>query len=115
MSLLEVVTSTLIITILAAGMFGAFIGAKFILNRELHRIQAFDFAREAQDRLRANYSYADSQMSNRKGHEEAEIGPIIKGGLTSLGAVMTYDVSEPYSKAYKEVTVRVTWDYDANF
>ena len=83
-------------------------------NRALHRIQAFNFAREAQDRLRANYKYTDLQMSNGSGRPEEDIGSIIKGDLASLNADMTYDVSEPFSKAYKEVTVRVTWT-DASF
>jgi prepilin-type N-terminal cleavage/methylation domain-containing protein len=108
MSLLEVVAATLVITILAAGMFGAYVGAQFIFNRARHRVQAFNFAREAQDKLRANYKYTDSQMNNASGHLETEIGAIVQGELQSLGATLTYDVSEQ-ANGYKEVVVRVSW------
>ena len=107
-TLLEVVVSTLVITILAAGMLGAFVGSKIFFNRTRHRIQAYNFAREALERLRANYAYTDSQMSNGAAHAEAEIGGVIKGELASLEAALTYDVAEQ-PNGYKEVTSRVSW------
>lgn len=113
LSLLEVVASTLVITILAAGMFGAFVGAQMLFNRARHRVQAYNFAREVMERLRANYAYTDSQISNGVGHTEAEIGVVIKGELASLGATLTYDVTEQ-PNGYKEITARVSWT-EANF
>ena len=84
-----------------------------LFNRARHRIQAYNFAREALERLRANYVYIDSQMSNGAAHAEAEIGGVIKGELTNLGAVLTYDVTEQPG-GYKEVTARVSWT-ETNF
>lgn len=109
LTLVEVVAATLIISILAAGMFGAFVGAQYIFNRTRHRIQAFTFARETVDRLYANYRYIDSQLSNGNGHAEAEVGSIVRGEMNNLSTVLTYDVSEPAANGYKEVTVRVAW------
>ena len=108
-TLLEVVTATLIIVVLAAGMFGTFSAAQYIFNRSRHRLQAMNFAREAQDKLRANYGYRDSQISVGSGHTESEIGTVIEGDMSGLNTVLTYDVSEPSPNTYKEVTVRVTW------
>ncbi|MBU1887969.1 MAG: hypothetical protein KKB46_02060 [Candidatus Omnitrophica bacterium] len=106
---MEIIAATLVITILAAGMFGAFVGAQALFSRARHRIQAYNFAREVQERLRANYSYTDSQMGNGAGHDaESEIGSVIKGELASLGATFTYDVTEE-PDGYKEVTARVSW------
>lgn len=113
-TLLEVVVSTVIITVLAAGMFGAFVGAQYIFNRARHRMQAFNFAREAQDKMRSNYGYTDSQLETKKkkekSHTESEIGTIIRGEMANLNTVLTYAVSEPETDGYKAVTVTVTWD-----
>lgn len=109
-TLIEVVIAALIITVMAAGMFGAFVGARYIFRRSRHKMQAFNFAREVQDKLRSNYIYTDSQMSV-KSHIEAELGSIIRGEMASLmDTQLTYDVSEPALDGYKKVTVRVNWD-----
>ena len=109
-TLLEVIASTLVITVLSAGLFSAFVGAQYIFNRTRHKLQAFNFARKAQDILRANYRYTDSQLNVGSGHSEAEIGTIIEGDMTGLGSVLTYDVTEPQPEGYKTVTVRITWN-----
>ena len=111
MSLTEIIVSVLIITIIAAGVFGAFVGTEYIFNRARHRLQAFNFAREAQDRLRSNYGYADSQMNVATGHLESEIGSIVRGEMADFttGTALTYDVSEPEADGYKKVEVKVSW------
>lgn len=109
-TLLEVIASTLVIAILSAGLFSTFVGAQYIFNRTRHRLQAFNFAREAQDALRANYIYTDSQMSVGAGHLEAEIGTIVRGEMANSNTVLTYDVAEPQPEGYKTVAVRITWN-----
>jgi len=111
LSLTEIIVSVLIITIIAAGVFGAFVGTEYIFNRARHRLQAFNFAREAQDRLRSNYGYADSQMNVATGHLESEIGSIVRGEMADFttGTALTYDVSEPEADGYKKVEVKVSW------
>lgn len=108
-TLLEVIASTLIIAAMAAGMFGAFVGAQSIFNRARHRIQAFHFAREVQERLRANYTYTSPAMNPSVQKNGSEIGFNVRGEMASLGTTVTYDVSEPQVDGYKEVTVRVSW------
>lgn len=107
-SLVELIVSTLIISILAAGVFGAFIGAKYVLNRARHRIQAFNFAKEVQDKLRSNYKYEDTAM-DLETHQALDIGVATPGEMDPLVTSFTYDVSETPS-AYKQVTVTFTWD-----
>jgi type II secretory pathway pseudopilin PulG len=111
---IEIIASTLIIAALAAGMFSAFVGAQYIFNRSMHRMQAFNFAREAQDKMRSNYTYTDSEMSEGSGHTESELGTIIGGEMSNLNAVLTYDVSYDVVAAnpdgYKKISVHVTWD-----
>lgn len=109
-TLIEVVTSTLIIAAMAAGMFGAFVGARYIFRYSTHKMEAINFAREAQDKLRLHYAYDDPEMSLGS-HLEAEIGTIIKGEVAGLPNVqLTYDVSLPEPDGYKKVTVRISWD-----
>ena len=109
-TLIEVVTSTLIIAAMAAGMFGAFVGARYIFRHSTHKMQAINFAREAQDKLRVHYAYDDPELSVGS-HTEAEIGAIIKGEMADLPNVqLTYDVSLPEPDGYKKVTVRISWD-----
>ncbi|MBU4590871.1 MAG: type II secretion system GspH family protein [Candidatus Omnitrophica bacterium] len=109
LSLIEIIVSVLIITIMAAGVFGAFVGTEYIFNRARHRLQAFNFAREVQDRLRGNYGYTDSQMNIATGHLESEVGSIIRGEMANLSTELTYDVSEPEVNGYKKVEVKVSW------
>lgn len=106
----EVIIASLIIVVLAGGMFSSFWGAQHFLNRAKHRAQAFNFAMEALDRLRSNYKYSDSGMNVGAGHLEAEIGSILRGELSGLGATLTYDVTEPQVNGYKQVTVTVNWN-----
>lgn len=114
-TLIEVVTATLVIAAMAGCMFGAFVGARYIFRYSRHKMQAFNFAVEAQDKLRADYAYRDTEMSVGS-HLESELGSIIKGGeMTGLSNIqLTYDVSEPEPDGYKKVTVRVSWD-ETNF
>ncbi len=111
LTFVEIIVSTLLIAIIAAGSFSAFVGTQQLFNYTRHRLQAFNFTKEAYDRLRSNYAYTDSAMSDTGGgpsHTEAEIGTIIKGEMLNLTSELTYDVDE-ISDAYKEVTVTVTW------
>ena len=111
-SLVEIIISVLIITIMSAGMLGAFVGGQQLINRSSHRLQAMNFAREAYDRLRANYKYTDPQMDvtiEPARHDESEIGTIVRGDMTSLGDPLKYAVASSDQTAYKEVTVYVTW------
>lgn len=109
-TLLEVVASTLIITVLAAGMFGAFVGAQYIFNRARHRMQAFNFAREAQDKMRSNYEYTAIENNNLA--LKSDIESIINKSeeMTNLGATLTYNVGPEIEGGYKEVKVTVTWN-----
>ena len=104
LTLLEVLVSVLIISIIAAGVFSAFIGSKAIFNRARHRLQAFNFAREAMDKMRSNYKYIDIQ-------EDMDIGPIVRGEeMQGLDTVLIYNVSEPEHGGYKIVDVTVRWN-----
>ena len=113
LTLTEVIVSALIITILAAGLFGAFSGTQHFLNRARHKAQAYSFAIEAMDKLRSNYQYSDSAMAVASGHLEAEIGSILRGELSGLSPALTYNVTEPAANGYKEVTVSVSWNEPA--
>ena len=110
-SLVEIIISVLIITIMSAGMLGAFVGGQQLINRSSHRLQAMNFAREAYDRLRANHYYdADPEMTIGNGKTPAgDLGTILRGGMTAFSTALTYDVSSSDQSAYKEVIVHVTW------
>jgi prepilin-type N-terminal cleavage/methylation domain-containing protein len=122
----EVIVSALIIGILAVGVFSAFFGAQRLLNLARHRMQAYNFAEEALDRLKSNYQYADPQMalttvaSDVDDHLEAELGTaIIRGDefLSLVNHALTYDVIDTGLSAaadgYKQVFVKVHWDEPA--
>jgi len=101
LSLIEIIVSILILTIIAAGMFSSFIGAESFFYGARHRIQAFNFAREAMDRLKSNHEYREIG--------DVSLDGIIRGEMVGLNAELTYDVSEREG-AYKVVNVTVTWD-----
>lgn len=123
----EVIVSALIIAVLAAGVFSAFFGAQRLLNLARHRMQAYNFAEEALDRLRSNYQYTDPQMSltvydatSTDDHLESELGTaIIRGDefLSLVNHALTYDVTDPGGSAaadgYKQVFIKVHWDEPA--
>lgn len=120
----EVIVSALIIGVLAAGVFSAFFGAQRLLNLARHRMQAYNFAMEALDRLRSDYKYRDSQMdlttttSDLDDHLESEIGTILRGdeflGLLTNSS-LKYDVIDTGFAAdgYKHVIIKVHWDEPA--
>ena len=110
-SLVEIIISVLIITIMSAGMLGAFVGGQQLINRSSHRLQAMNFAREAYDRLRANHYYdADPEMTIGGGKTPVgDLGTILRGDMTAFSTALTYDVSSSDQSAYKEVIVHVTW------
>jgi len=112
-TLLEVVTATLIITAMAGGMFGAFVGARYFFRSARHKMQAYNFAREVQDKLRANYTYDDPQMSVGS-HSASETGIVVVGEMASLNHTLTYDVSQPET-GYRKVKVRVWWEENKFF
>jgi prepilin-type N-terminal cleavage/methylation domain-containing protein len=107
----EVIVSALIIAILAAGISGALSGAQYMLNRVRHKMQAYNYATEALDRLRSNYKYEDAAMSVTPPiHTDADIGGgIIQGEMAGLSTTVSYDVTESQPNGYKEVTIRVHW------
>lgn len=106
----EVIVAALLIAILAAGLFGAFLGASRILNLARHKIQAYNFAVDTLDRLRGNYQYGDSAM-NVASHTYGDVGGFIQGEMAASGfsSALTYDVTEPQIDGYKEVAVHVNW------
>ncbi len=109
-TLMEVIISVLLVTVISAGVFGAFKAVQYIFNRSMHKMQAFNFAKEALDRLRSNYNYNSSpQMDTGTNKPESDIGSIVRGEITNFNTVLTYDVSEPQPDGYKEVGVSVTW------
>ncbi len=117
-TLVEVIVSVLIISIVAAGVFGAFLGSQSFFKRSMHRIQAFNFARAAMEKLRSNYTYEDIGMEHIVQEEivtdahfiELGLGNIITGEMEDLGTELSYNVSEMEHGGYRVVTVRVTWD-----
>lgn len=116
LTLVEVVTATLIIVVLAAGVFSAFSGAQYFFNRARHKTQAYDFAEEALDRLRANYQYSSSPvMDIGNDHAETEIDSsgILRGEFTGLSGALTYDIAEPQANGYKQITIKVRWNETA--
>ena len=111
----EVIVSGLIIAVLAAGVFSAFFEAQRLLNRARHRTQAYNFAVEALDRLRSNYKYSDTKMDAASGYSALDIGCAVTGEMATLiplplGENFTYNVTEPESHGYKQVTVTVQWN-----
>jgi len=119
----EVIVSALIIGVLAAGVFSAFFGAQRLLNRARHKMQAYNFAVEALDRLKSDYKYADpSRMTlttiglDADDHLEAEIGTILRGSdFMSLNPTLKYDVIDTgcVDSGYKQVIIKVHWDEPA--
>jgi prepilin-type N-terminal cleavage/methylation domain-containing protein len=112
-TIIEVIVSTLIIALLAGSVFSAFLGAYCFLSRARHRVQAFNFATEALDRLRSNYNYLDEEMSAGNGYSASGIGCSIAGEMAALAPLQTdftYDVTEPQVNGYKQVTVKVDWN-----
>ncbi len=107
LTLSEILISILIISIIAAGVFSTFVGSKIFFIRARHRLQAFNFAREFQDRLRSNYTYMDREMG---AFAERRAFLIDRGELADLDGVITYSVSNSEDGGYKIVNVIVNWD-----
>jgi len=114
-TLAEVVVATLILAVLTAGVAGSFWSAQHFLNRARHRIQAYNFAIEALDKLRSNYLYSsDPAMVIAANHDETEIdsGKILKGEIAGFGGYLKFDVADTGYAAdgYKQVIVKVHWN-----
>jgi prepilin-type N-terminal cleavage/methylation domain-containing protein len=108
-TLIEVIIATLILTGMVASIFGAFVGAKYVFKYSRHKLQAVNFAREAQERLRSNHIYSDPELTVGS-HPESDIGDVIKGEMDDLTDInLSYDVSEPEA-GYKKITVNVSWE-----
>ncbi len=110
--MIEVVIAALLVAILAAGTASAFWGAQYFLNRARHRVEAYNFAVESLDRLKSNYQYSsDPAMAVGVDHAQTEIdaGGILKGEITNFGGTLKYDVTEPQTNGYKQVTIKVHW------
>jgi len=119
-TLTEIIISVLLVTLISAGVFGAFVGSQYFFNRSRHRLQAINFAREAIDRMRSqsDCEYNDPNMGVGTTNPESNLGAIIGGDFTDLNAELTYDVDDPEPGApepdgYKEVTVTVTWEEES--
>ncbi|MFH1853990.1 MAG: type II secretion system protein [Candidatus Omnitrophota bacterium] len=110
-TLIEIVISTLIVAILAAGMFSAFVATQYIFNRERHRLQAFNFAREVLDKLRSNTNYQYASLNMQEGTVYDETGIITSKAvdMANLTPSLTYEISGLDTDPYKTVTVTVTW------
>lgn len=112
-TLIEVVVATLILALLAAGVAGAFWNAQRFLNRARHRMQAFNFAMGALDRLKSNYNYLNEEMNAGSGYLASGIGCSIEGEMAALAPLpdnFTYDITEPQANGYKQVTIKVNWN-----
>ena len=115
-TLIEIVVAALIIVMIAGGFFSAFWGAQHFLNRARHRVQAYNLAVEALDRLKSNYQYLDSKIIPANGYLCSGIGCVIAGemaALMPLGTDFTYDVEEPQVNGYKQITVKAHWNEPA--
>lgn len=113
-TLVEIVIATLIIVILAASVFGAFLTGRYIINLSRHRYQAVQFAKEAVDRLRSGYNYTDSAMNSTMNgtytlHNSTGIGLTVTGDMNGLVNNFTYNVTEPVPDGYKRISVYVNW------
>ena len=111
-TLIEIIVATLIIAALSGGLFGAFWGSQYLLNRARHRVKAYNFAMEALDKLRSNYNYLDGEMNVGSGYLASGIGCSIAGEMAALVPLptdFTYDVTEPQVNGYKQVTIKVHW------
>jgi prepilin-type N-terminal cleavage/methylation domain len=122
-TMIEVIVSSMIIALLAAGVFGAFLGAKSFLNHARYRVQAFNFAMEALDRLRSNYSYksspqldidpADTWKSESNGLKDMDMLNATLTADMGVNTTLTYRVDDAAGAAadgYKDVTIKVIWD-----
>lgn len=110
-TMLEVIIATLIIAIVAAGTASAFWGSQHFLSNAKHRVQAYNFAVEALDRLRSNYKYGDPEMTGS--HNASDISCSISGEMAALAPLPTdfaYVVTEPEPNGYKQVSVTVHWN-----
>lgn len=109
-TLIEIVASTLILAIVAAGTFGAFVGAEKFVILTKHRMEALNFARKAMETLRGGYSYTDPILDEQS---ETELSGILEGDLANIGR-LTYSVSETppdgQPDGYKKITVKVSWN-----
>ncbi|MFA5388244.1 MAG: type II secretion system protein [Candidatus Omnitrophota bacterium] len=115
-TLIEIIVATLVIVALAGGLFSTFWGSQYFLNRARHRIQAYNFAVEALDKLRGSHVYYSSpamDIGSNHAEDEIETGGMIKGELDNAGGELTYDIAEPQANGYKEVSVRVRWNETA--
>ncbi len=111
LTLVEILVSVLIIAIISAGVFSAFVGAQYIFNRTRHRAQAFNFAREALDRLRSSTDYQYNSLNMQEGtYDETAIITDKETDMANLNPSLAYEVSGLDSDPYKTVTVTVTWE-----
>ncbi|MFA4991813.1 MAG: type II secretion system protein [Candidatus Omnitrophota bacterium] len=113
LTLIEMVTATLVIAILSAGMFSAFIASRYFTNRARHRAQAFNFAGQALDKMSGNYQWGQAEMASGN-HAASGIGVSVAGEMSGLvpdpDSYFTYNVSDTAADGYKTVTVTVKWD-----
>lgn len=118
LTLIEIILSVVIIIIVATGILSAYFGGRELMDFSRHRLQAFNFTREALDILRSNAGcHYDSLAMTEGNHTEADIGGnIIRGEMkqSDFGTDLTYNVSYDAAGAnpdgYKKVVVTVNWD-----
>jgi prepilin-type N-terminal cleavage/methylation domain-containing protein len=115
-TLIEIVVAALIIAALSGGLLCAFWGSQYFLNRARHRIQVYNLAVEALDKLKSNYQYLDSKINVADGYLCSDIGCVVAGEMAAwmpLETDFTYDVEEPQVNGYKQITVKVHWNEPA--
>ncbi|MBU4311509.1 MAG: type II secretion system GspH family protein [Candidatus Omnitrophica bacterium] len=114
LTLIEIMISVLILLIISAGILSAFIGGHQLMNRSRHRLQALNFAREAIDTLRCNYTYGSSEML--EGAHDSVTDPaicasgnIIRDEMAALNSgILTYTVTLDLN-GYKKLGVTIDW------
>jgi len=116
----EVIVSVLIIGVLAAGVFSAFVGAERLLIRSRYRMQAYHFEKEVLDKLRSDREsqWADDNMSEALPHKASDIGVSVSEDLGRLlfnadsDTDFTYAVQGDTAGRYnKTVTVTLKLDW----
>jgi type II secretory pathway pseudopilin PulG len=106
-TLTEIVVSALFLTLIAGAMLTSFVAVRSLLNRQIHRTQAFNFANETYKRLRSNYEYTSPELNAGTAYSGAEIGCVVEGKMAGLSTAVTYDVEDSEPAGYKKITVKV--------
>ena len=115
----EVIVSALIIAVLAAGVFSALAGAQRFLIKARYKMQAYNFEKEALNKLRSDSQcqWADDNMREGLSHKASDIGVNVSGELSRVlsnsnpDLDFTYNVQGSETAPYKTVTVTLKLDW----